>query len=129
EALLQWRLDEAILPGGGQVRFTGEPQVFPQVGTIFRAGGPHVVTAQLVGDDRLKIDNTRYRVVDVASELKVLIVEGERAMNKLGGSGAFLELALAPPMENSSDTTQPSSGPSTGTRNGSYVSPELISDL
>jgi hypothetical protein len=132
EALLQWRLDDAVLPGGGQVRFTGDPQVFPQVGTIFRAGGPHVVTAQLVGDDRLKVDNTRYRVVDVASELKVLIVEGERGLNKLGGSGAFLELALAPPMEIPADgSTQPTSAPSStsGSRSGSYVSPELISDL
>jgi hypothetical protein len=123
DALLQWRLDDAVLPGGGNVRFTGEPQTLALSGAVFRSGGPHLVTAQLVGDDRLKMDNTRNRVIDVASELKVLIVEGEHGMNKLDGSGSFLELALAPPAE-------PSDGAAPTTqRSGSYVAPELISDL
>ena len=46
--------------------------------------------------DRLKVDNTRWRVVDVASEMKVLIVEGDRGIGALAGSGSFLELALVP---------------------------------
>src|SRR4051794_779227 len=41
EALLQWKLDDAILPGGGTVRFTGgEPQTLTQSSAAFRAGGP-----------------------------------------------------------------------------------------
>src|SRR5262249_57166570 len=48
--------------------------------------------------------------------------EGERGMSKLGGSGAFLQLAFAPPTE------APNATPG-GTRSDSYVSPELISDL
>src|SRR5207237_504156 len=62
-----------------------------------RVGGRHVITASLMGgDDRLVVDNTRSRVVNVASEIKVLIVDGERSSQGLAGSGAFLELALAP---------------------------------
>lgn len=122
DALLQWRLDEAVLPGGGTIKFTGDPQTLTQAGAAFRTGGAHVVSAQLAGEDRLKVDNTRHRVIDVAAALKVLIVEGERGMNKLGGSGAFLELALAPPMEG------PTESPG-GARSNSYVAPELISDL
>jgi Mg-chelatase subunit ChlD len=120
--LLQWRLDDATLPGGGQVRFTGEPQTIAQSGAAFRSGGTHVVTATLAGEDRLRLDNTRHRVLDVASDLKVLIVEGERGMSRLGGSGAFLELALAPPKEGPTDSPG-------AARSESYVAPELISDL
>lgn len=61
-----------------------------------RTGGPHVVTASLLSTDRLSLDNARHRVVNVASEMKVLIVDGERSTQGLSGSGAFLELALAP---------------------------------
>src|SRR5205823_7245473 len=99
DAMLQWKLDDAVLPGGGQVRFTGDPVTFTQAGASFKSGGPHVVSAALVGQDRLKIDNTRWRVLDVAAAMKVLIVEGERGMNRLSGSGSLLELALAPPKE------------------------------
>jgi hypothetical protein len=42
--------------------------------------------------------------MDVAAELKVLIVEGERGAGALSGSGAFLQLALAPPAEAGSPT-------------------------
>src|SRR5256714_2700610 len=58
------------------------------------------------------------RVIDVASELKVLVVEGERGAGALSGSGAFLQLALAPPAEAGSPN-----------KSSSYVMPELISDL
>ncbi|MEO6434879.1 MAG: BatA domain-containing protein [Tepidisphaeraceae bacterium] len=122
EARVQWKLDDALLPGGGgQVKLGGEPLTLTQTSAVFRTGGPHVVAVSLIGEDRLKDDNNRLRVVDVASELKVLIVEGERGMGRLGGSGAFLELALAPPKEGPTETT--------GTKSDSYVAPELISDL
>ncbi|HYO07409.1 MAG TPA: BatA domain-containing protein [Tepidisphaeraceae bacterium] len=120
DALLQWKLDDSVLPGGGQVRFGAEPVTLAQPGASFRAGGAHVVSAGLVTQDRLKIDDTRHRVLDVASEMKVLIVEGERGMSKLGGSGAFLELALAPPREATAEG---------GAKTDSYVAPEVVSDL
>src|SRR4030095_14871603 len=59
-------------------------------------------------------------VFDVAAQMKVLIVEGERGMSKLGGSGAFIELALAPPKEATVEG---------GAKTDSYVSPEVVSDL
>src|SRR5688572_5075979 len=121
DPLLQWRLDDATLPGGGPVKFTGEPKDLAQTGAVFKSGGARVVTATLTGEDRLRLDNTRNRVLDVVSDLKLLIVEGERGMNRLNSSGAFLELALAPPKEGPTENG--------AQRSDSYVAPELISDL
>jgi hypothetical protein len=60
-------------------------------------------------------------VVDVASEMKVLIVEGERGIgSQLGGSGSFLELALSPPKD--IDPNNPRA--SAGAKSDSYVAPE-----
>jgi Mg-chelatase subunit ChlD len=127
DPLLQWRLDDTTLPGGGQVRInTGGPVIQPQTAAVFKSGGPHVVTATLTGEDRLRHDNTRHRVLDVVSEMKVLIVEGERGMNRLNSSGAFLDLALAPPKDG---PTEGGGGGGGGARSDSHVAPELISDL
>lgn len=122
DPLLQWRLDDATLPGGAQVHFSaGEPRDIVQAAAVYKSGGAHVVTASLTGEDRLKLDNTRQRVLDVISDLKLLIVEGERGQNRMNSSGAYLELALAPPKEGPAEA---------GTaRSDSYVAPELISDL
>jgi hypothetical protein len=117
---LQWKFDGNVLPGGGQIHLTSDTPPQTQSQAVIKTGGPHVVTASLSGDDRLKIDNTRYRVVNVAAELKVLVVEGQRGVGPLGGSGAFLQLALAPPKESTANGV---------TQTDSYISPELISDL
>jgi hypothetical protein len=122
DPLLQWRLDDTTLPGGGQVHFpSGEGRDIVQAGASYKSGGAHVVTATLTGDDRLKLDNTRHRVLDVVSDLKLLIVEGERGQNRMNSSGAYLELALAPPREGPTEAG--------AARSDSYVAPELISDL
>jgi hypothetical protein len=119
ESTLVWKIDNATIPGSSAVRLDAEPMPVTQTQAVFRTGGPHAVTAQLSIDDRLPIDNTRYRVVDVANELKVLIVEGERGMGSLAGSAAFLALALAPPSEGSME----------GRSTSSYVQPEVIGEL
>jgi hypothetical protein len=120
DATLQWRLDGNVLPGGGTVHLGPDTTPQTQSQAVIKTGGPHVVTVSLLGDDRLKLDNTRSRVVNVAAELKVLIVEGQRSTGPLGGSGAFLQLALAPPREGATGS---------GSQSDSYVAPELISDL
>ena len=116
--LLQWRLDEQVLPGGGPVKLKAI-----LAANAFKHPAPQRRPARrlavLVTDDRLKVDDARHRVVDVTSELKVLIVEGERG-EQGGGSGALLSLALAPPAEASED------GPA---KTSSYIAPEVISDL
>jgi hypothetical protein len=124
DAQLTWRMDGQGVTGGGTVRPTAsaDGNAHTNANIRFPDGGPHVVTAGLESDDRLDVDDARHRVVNVASELKVLIVEGERGMSRLGGSGAFLELALAPPA--AADAANQS-----GARSASYVAPELISDL
>jgi hypothetical protein len=96
DPMLRWQLDEKDLSGGGAVHLSeGSPAVL-LTNQALRTGGPHVVTASLLSTDRLPLDNARHRVVNVASEMKVLIVDGERSTQGLSGSGAFLELALAP---------------------------------
>lgn len=120
ESFIQWKWDDRVL--GDTARLTPDASTRLQRNTKIRTdrGGPHVLAATLVNDERLKIDNIRQRVVQVASELKVLIVEGERGESLLSGSGAFLDLALAPKRD---------VGPDGRARSDSYVSPELISDL
>src|SRR5688572_11547993 len=117
--LLQWRLNDQVLSGGGAIKLASDtpPQTLSNM--PLRGGGVQVVSASLATDDRLKVDDARHRVVDVTSELKVLIVEGERG-DQGGGSGALLSLALAPPAEASEN------GPA---KTSSYITPEVISDL
>jgi hypothetical protein len=98
-AQIQWKLDDQILPGGGPVKLDLDTPPQIQSNASLKAGGAHVLSMSLVADDRLKGDNSRYRVIDVAAELKVLIVEGDRGVGLLSGSAAYLDLALAPPKE------------------------------
>jgi hypothetical protein len=51
--------------------------------------------------------------------MKVLIVEGERGVSALSGSGVFLELALSPPRD-----VDPAARPTAGRKTDSYVAPE-----
>src|SRR4029079_16404714 len=53
----------------------------------------------------------------------VLIVEGERGAGPLGGSAAFVALALAPPSEDGTHIINAQY------RTNSYILPEVISDL
>ncbi len=118
DPVLQWKLDQQVLPGAGTVHLTPEQQPAVQSLSQIKQGGLHVLSVSLATDDRLKSDDVRRRVIDVASELKVLIVEGERGGGAMSGSGAFLQLALAPPAEAGSPE-----------KSSSYIQPELISDL
>ncbi len=120
DATLQWRVDGNVLSGGSAIHLTTDTPRQTQSQAVFRSGGPHVVSVSILGDDRLRIDNTRQHVVNVAAELKVLIVEGQRSAGPLGGSGAFLQLALAPPAQTTAGAPAPTD---------SYISPEVISDL
>jgi Mg-chelatase subunit ChlD len=123
DATLQWKLDDQQLTGTQTVRPALDTPPITQSQAQIKEGGPHVVSVSLAGDNRLKIDDTRWRVIDVASELKVLIVEGERGIGPMAGSGAFLELALAPPSDDGKHN------PGSRNRSDSYVLPERISDL
>lgn len=120
DGTLQWKLDDQVLKGGGNIRLDNATPDQTVTDVAFPTGGPHVISAQLIDDDRLQVDNLRWRVVDVASEMKVLIVEGKRGISPLEGSGAFLATALAP---------QKSVEPGKPARTDSYVSPEIITDL
>ena len=69
-----------------------------------KVGGPHLFTAAVNADragDALKADDRRYRVVDVAAEVKVLIVEGQVSERYNESSASFLKSALAPQEEGS----------------------------
>jgi hypothetical protein len=120
DSILQWKVND--VPVGNNKAIKLDVETPPQSVSLeqFKEGGPHIVSAMLAGDDHLKVDNTRWRVVDVASEMKVLIVEGERGIGALMGSGSFLELALSPPKDGDPNNPRASAGAKTD----SYVAPE-----
>jgi hypothetical protein len=112
------RLDGVGLPPGA-VPAPATPAVSPKTTTVNNlTPGIHVFTASLISDNRLPIDDVRYRVVNVVGQIKVLIVEGERGVGGQGSSGAFLDAALNPTGFVTGDAK------STG-----YIATERISDL
>jgi hypothetical protein len=112
----QWKLDDALLPGGSSIALDATSPPITQSQARFSSGGPHVLSVSVLDSDKLRADDTRYRVVDVISQLKTLIVEGEHGGGLLGSSGTFLSLALSPPR-----------GPND--KVGSYIKTEVIGEL
>jgi len=121
-AVLQWSMDNEPVTGNTMIEATPDTAPVIQSQARFRDGGAHVVSATFVAGDRLRVDDQRYRVVEVASAMKVLIVEGERGVGAMSSSGAFLELALAPPADAGRSA-------SIGRRSDSYILPERVSDI
>lgn len=119
EGQLQWRMDDQTLPAGQTILAQPDSPPITHPLTQLPRGGTHVVAVSLSAEDRLKIDDTRNRVIDIASETKVLIVEGERSAESFGGSGSLVMEALAPRVDR---------GPA-ATRASSYLAPELVADL
>ena len=119
ESSLLWSLGGEPLPSGQAVTLDAEAKKITQSNAQVRTGGPTVLSVRLSADDRLPVDNARYRTLDVAAEMKVLIVEGRRGTGDFDGSAAFLSLALAPPAL----TAEP------GRTTDSYLKPERISDI
>lgn len=117
---LRWSLNDTTLPEGPVVRLDTDTPPQLQTTAQFKAGGPQVLSVSVLTNDGLDFDNTRWRVVDVAAALKVLIVEGQRGLSVLEGSGAFLQVALSP---------APSEVGPGSPKTTSYVASELISDL
>jgi hypothetical protein len=128
DGMLQWKLDGHLLGGGTKLYLdtNSEPQNESQSNLQIAlkggvsdgsgaADGPHAITASIIGEDGLQIDNTRTRIIDVVSRLKTLIVEGQHSAEAMGGSGLNLKVALE------------GLGKS-GTSDG-FAAPDLISDL
>jgi hypothetical protein len=116
QAKVAWTLDGQPMTTGSSVA-TPAAAASPVTFTIPSVtGGVHVISASVAADDPLHIDDSRFRVVNVVSQLKVLIVEGERGVGGLGSSGAFLDTALNP------------TGAADG-KSDSYIATERISDL
>ncbi len=62
----------------------------------FDRPGPKAVSARVVWEDDIPADNATVRMLTVAQELPVLIIEGTPSAEPMGGSASFIELALAP---------------------------------
>jgi hypothetical protein len=120
DSTVQWRWDDNLLPE--TTRFSPEVAAEPlrQTRMQITQGGPHVIAASVLADDKLRLDNTRFRVVEVASAMRVLIVEGARGVGSLSGAGAYLDLSLAPKKERDA---------AGHIRSSTYVLPEIIPDL
>jgi hypothetical protein len=140
EGTLQWKMDGQLLGGGGKLNLDtntpvqNEPQSNLQLALrgggiggggnggggggssdAGAAGGPHAITASIIGDDGLQVDNTRTRIINVVSRLKTLIVEGQHSADAVGGSGLNLKVALE--------------GLSKSGASDGFAAPDLISDL
>ncbi len=62
----------------------------------FAEAGAHSLSAALEVEDDIASDNTGWSALNVASELKVLIVEGRPSARALDRAAAFAAVALAP---------------------------------
>jgi hypothetical protein len=122
-AAIQWHLDGQPLGSPDSIRPDLDTAPITQAQAHFATGGPHTIGVQISGGDRLPIDDARLRVVNVASDVKVLIVEGDRGIGALSGSGAFLELALSPPGDSAGGNSRNGAGSS------NYLSVERVGDL
>ncbi len=78
----------------GQLR-PGEEQVVTFTHQ-FGDAGAHSLSVNLEVEDDIASDNTGWSALNVASELKVLIVEGRPSARALDRSAAFAAVALAP---------------------------------
>ncbi|MGF1632382.1 MAG: BatA domain-containing protein [Phycisphaerae bacterium] len=119
QAAAAWSLNGRQIDSLDTLTPTASPTTLVQGNASIGAGGVHVLGLRLASDDRLRADNTRYDVVDVASELPVLVVEGQRGIGALESSAAFLVRALQPPAAASE----------VGRETNSYVKVNTISDL
>jgi hypothetical protein len=122
DGTLQWKMDGQLLAGGGLLHLDTSTPVQTEQQTNLQSalktgggGGVHAVTATVIGDDGLQVDNTRTRVINVVSQLKTLIVEGQHGAGQEGGSGLNLQVALA--------------GLSKSGQSDGFAAPDLISDL
>lgn len=118
DATVNWRLNDQQFGTDGPVKLTPDTRDVTRGNVKFAAGGPQVVSVSLGSTDRLSVDDTRWRVVDVAAELRVLVVEGRQGVRAGEGSGFFLREALSPPSE---------TGPANIVKTSSHVQAETIS--
>jgi hypothetical protein len=83
EGTIQWKLND--LDVAGTSKSLRLDATTPKQSEMIRPnmGGSQVITVSVVGEDRLRIDNVRHRIVDVVSDVKVLLVEGERGPTAL----------------------------------------------
>jgi hypothetical protein len=114
-----WEIENQPIANQTNVTLDAQSPPLTQSTSQLQAGGTAVVSTRIDTQDRLNIDNQRTYAFEIASEMKILLVEGRRGMGPLEGSAAFLDLALAPPASETSD----------GTRTRSYLHPERISDI
>jgi hypothetical protein len=96
DAKVTWTLDDQ--PRGDRpMKLDGAPNPVPQTlsDITFDHGGFHVLTARIDDPgDHLSVDNARHRVIDVASDLKILLVEGTSGGDEFGGVAHYFETAI-----------------------------------
>lgn len=102
--------DEAVTPGSISLRIDeGSEQVFKSMGQIlpassqtvrfthqFSESGAHAITATLEVTDDIDEDNSSHTAINVASSLKVLLVDGQSSNDFLERAATFPAIALAP---------------------------------
>ncbi len=101
--------DQAITPGEVFVKVEGVTYQNDELGQLsphsesvlafehqFTKTGAHLLEVELTGADDLPADNRTTRIVTPVKELKVLLVDGNPALQFMDRATAFAALALAP---------------------------------
>lgn len=113
QAIVQWKFDDKVI-GSQILPLDSHTPPLSQSQPPDASGGLHRLSVSLSGDDRLNVDDIRWRVVELTSSLQTLIVQGQYGPGPLDGSAAFLRLALSPRSDQS---------------RADYVMAEVINDL
>jgi len=101
QAYVQWKVDDKPLGPTESHNLTATAgEIVTRERPQFTTGGAHLITVDAkAAGDHLPADNFRNHVEDVAADLKVLLVEGQRGAGVAQSSGSALAAALTPAHE------------------------------
>ena len=135
---------EEVEPEGVEFRIAGGLTTTVPVGPVqpgesvevelrhqFEKAGTYAVTARVITNDDLRVDDETHHVIQVVPSLPVLLVDGNAGSVEGFGGTMFLQLALAPPVDLSSaaneDEGEPGEAEIAAEQNPALVQVDVVS--
>ena len=135
---------EEVEPEGVEFRIAGGLTTTVPVGPVqpgesvevelrhqFKKAGTYAVTARVITNDDLRVDDETHHVIQVVPSLPVLLVDGNAGSVEGFGGAMFLQLALAPPVDLSSaaneDEGEPGEAEIAAEQNPALVQVDVVS--